>query len=74
MEEGTDAHVCPAVKMPFLRYQLAMTVMQQSAASTFRPYPHTEHLLTADGLGVPDRIFSNLEVRCQSRAGAARRQ
>jgi hypothetical protein len=54
--------MCYAVKAPFLRYQLAVGVIQHSAESKIKPYPYTEHLLSPEGLGVPDRIFSNLEV------------
>jgi hypothetical protein len=54
--------ICHAVKAPFLRYQLAMGVMQHSAESRVKPYLQTERLLTPEGLGLPDRIFSNLQV------------
>ncbi|PNF20543.1 hypothetical protein B7P43_G05240, partial [Cryptotermes secundus] len=50
------------VKAPFLRYQLAVGVIQHSAESKIKPYPYADHLLTPEGLGVPDRIFSNLEA------------
>lgn len=50
------------LKVPFLRYQLAMGVIQHRAESRIKPYLYTEHLLTPEGLGVPDRIFSNLEA------------
>jgi hypothetical protein len=54
--------ICHAVKTPFLRYQLAKGVIQHSEESKIKPYPYAEHLLSPEGLGVPDRIFSNLEV------------
>jgi aminoglycoside/choline kinase family phosphotransferase len=54
--------ICHAVKAPFLKYQLVLGVMQHRAESKIKPYLYIEHLLTAEGLGVPDRTFSNLEV------------
>jgi hypothetical protein len=51
-----------AVKHPFLRYQLAMAVVEQAASSKAKSHPSTDNILTPEGLGVPERTFFDLEV------------
>lgn len=51
------------MKAPFLRYQLAVALIEQTPNSKVKPYPLVEDsLLTAEGLGVPEIIFYNLKV------------
>jgi hypothetical protein len=51
-----------AVKHPFLRYQLALAVVEETTLVKAKPGSSTDDLLTAEGLGVPDSVFSNLQV------------
>lgn len=51
-----------SVKVPFLRYQLAVAVVEVGANSEDKSYPVANHLLTPEGLGLPDTVFSSLEV------------
>ncbi|KDR11926.1 uncharacterized protein LOC110836659 [Zootermopsis nevadensis] len=49
------------LKVPFLRYQLAVAVVEVGANSEDKSYPVANHLLTPEGLGLPDTVFSSLE-------------
>jgi hypothetical protein len=50
------------VKVPFIRYELALAVVEEDLSSKAKSQTLTENLLTPEGLGVQDETFQSLQV------------
>jgi hypothetical protein len=50
------------VKYPFIKYQLALGIFEEFSRSKARGHHFTDDLLSPEGLGVPENIFSDLQV------------
>ena len=52
---------CP-VKHPFIKYQLALAFVECESHSEVKSVKVPDNLLTPEGLGLPEKTFSDLQV------------